>query len=178
VFEVASGSHNRKGARSVAADIAGVLSGFYDQAFVQPRLVAGGPPEAVWSAFASSIRDRARKDSKSLAMVTPGPSSPLSVTQSKLTVWVLLDPRGRPQAAVATVAFKGHGSLATGEALQVTNRTRMVLRPSGRGWIVVAYPRARTSVSAASVPSPAPSPSVSGTNGTPGPSPSPVESPS
>jgi hypothetical protein len=78
------------------------------------------------------------------------------VTDATLSVRVLLDPQGRPQAAVASVVFDASGTLKGGEAVIVTNRASFLMRPAGGSWVVVGYPAASTDVQ-----SPTPSPSAS-----------------
>jgi hypothetical protein len=137
---------------------------------MDPRNRERGLPAQAWNAFAKGLRKRARSDATALTLGRSGPSiEELSVTEASLSVRVLLDPRGRPEAALATVAFDASGTLGSGEAVLVSNRASFLLEPAGARWLVVGYPSARTEVE---TPAPTPSPGA-----TPGASPSPGGSP-
>jgi hypothetical protein len=167
-----TGRRNNAGARTAATRIQATLSGFYDAAFMDPENRKRGLPAGAWDGFAPRVRERARSDAEALTLGTSGPSiTDLSVTEASLSVRVLLDPRGRPHAAVATVRFDAEGTLQTGESVVVSNRASFLLEPDGDTWLVVGYPRAETEVESVA-PSPTPSVSV-----TPSGSPSPGASP-
>jgi hypothetical protein len=91
----------------------------------------------------------------------------LSVTEASLSVRVLLDPRGRPRAAVATVVFDASGTLSSGEAVLVSNRASFLMEPDGTRWVVVGYPTARTKVETPPTPSPGASASATPTGSAP-----------
>lgn len=169
-----TGRRNGAGVRTAATRIQATLSAFYDAAFMDPRnREAGLPPEA-WSVFAKQVRDRAVSDAAALTLGESGPDiAELSVTESSLTVRVLLDPRGRPHAAVATVLFDASGNLRTGEVALVSNRASFLLEPDGTTWLIVGYPSAATEVD---TPAPSPSPGASASV-TPGGTPTPGTSP-
>jgi hypothetical protein len=130
----------------VAADIQTTLSRFYDRVFLDPLSWKDVPADA-WDAFAPSVRDRAISDAKSL---TPAGIAPqlvgLAAGRSSLGVRVLLDPRGRPHAAIANVVFRADGSLLEGERVEVVSQGSYLLRPSRGGWLIVGYPSATVTV--------------------------------
>jgi len=143
---VTTAKRNPDAASNAAAGIQTTLSAFYDAAFMDPKTRKDLPPDA-WNAFAESLRKRAREDAVSLTLGDTGQSiKSLSVSQAGLSVRLLLDPKGRPQAAVATVVFDASGTLTGGEQVIVSNRARFLLRPFGKDWLVVGYPSAETSV--------------------------------
>jgi hypothetical protein len=124
---------------------------------MDPTTRRDGLPASAWNAFARPVQDRARSDASSLTLGESGATiDKLSVTDATLSVRVLLDPQGRPQAAVANVMFAATGTLSGGAAVLVSNRASFLLRPAGETWVVVGYPTASTDVQ-----SPAPSPSAS-----------------
>jgi hypothetical protein len=169
-----TGRRNNAAARTAATRIQTTLSAFYDAAFMDPTNRAQTLPPEVWNAFARQVRDKARSDAAALTLGETGPSiDELSVTDASLFVRVLLDPRGRPRAAVATVAFDASGTLRSGEAVLVSNRASFLLEPDGTRWLVVGYPSAKTEVE---TPTPTPSPGASA-SATPSGSPSPGASP-
>ena len=102
------------------------------------------------------MRKRAKNDAASLTIGEAGSRlTALSITNASLSVRVLLDPKGRPEAAVATVVFETSGSLTGGEPVMVSNQASFFLQPIDGRWVVVGYPKAKTEVEA---PSPTPSP--------------------
>lgn len=161
--------------RDAATKVQATLSAFYDAAFMDPRTRQRGLPPGAWNAFAKAVQEQAKSDAGSLTLGEAGSTiDRMSVTEASLSVRVLLDPRGRPQAAIALVVFDASGTLPGGEAVQVTNRASFLLRPAAGGrWLVVGYPSAKTEVQA---PSPTPSPGASSA-ATPSASPSPGASP-
>jgi hypothetical protein len=155
---VATRKRNAIAARRAAADIQATLSSFYDAAFMDPNAWKRGLSAGAWNAFASSIRERAMKDAASLTIGEAGTRlTSLSITNASLSIRVLLDPNGRPEAAVATVVFETSGSLTGGEPVMVSNQASFLMQPIDGGWLVVGYPKANTEVEA---PSPTPSPSA------------------
>lgn len=146
---------NTRAARDAAAAIQATLSGFYDAAFMDPKTWTQGLPAGAWKAFAGSLRDRAQSDADALTLGTAAPTiERLAVTHASLSVRLLLDPRGRPTAAFASVALDASGAQAGGEPVVVTNRTIFLLRPSRGQWLVVGYPSASTNVESPPPPSP------------------------
>lgn len=172
---ISTGKGNAAAARDAAAKVQSTLSAFYDAAFMDPKTWKQGLPPAAWNAFADPVQEQAKSDAGSLTLGETGSSiDRLSVTDASLSVRVLLDPRGRPQAAIAIVAFDASGTLSGGEAVLVSSRASFLLRPGGGGrWLVVGYPSAKTEVE---TPSPTPSPGASASS-TPSGSPSPGGSP-
>lgn len=165
---------NPRAARDAATTIQKTLSGFYDAAFMDPETWKQGLAPGAWRAFAKSLQERAKADAGALTLgEVAGSMEELTVTNASLSVRLLLDPGGRPTAAVATVALDATGT-AGGEPVLVSNRATFLLRPSGRAWLVVGYPSASTNVESAPTPSP-------GASATPSPtasvSPSPGASP-
>jgi hypothetical protein len=160
---VATGKRNAAAARDAATEIQTTLSAFYDAAFMDPRTRKQGLSAGAWNAFAPSIRQRARKDAASLTLGEPGSRvDELSITDASLSVRVLLDPKGSPNAAIATVVFEASGTLIGGEPVQVSNRASFLLQPIDRRWLVVGYPQAKTELEA---PSPTPTGSASPSSG-------------
>jgi hypothetical protein len=155
---VTTGKRNGRAVSEAAGQVQTTLSGFYDAAFMDPNSRKDGLPASAWNAFARAVQEQARSDASSLTLGETGADiDTLSVTDATLSVRVLLDPRGRPQAAVANVALDASGTLKGGEAVVVTNRASFLLRPVGANWVVVGYPAARTDIQ-----TPTPSPSGSG----------------
>jgi hypothetical protein len=170
---VALQRRNAAAARNAATAIQSTLSGFYDAAFMDPGTRRQGLPSGAWEAFAKGLRKRARADADALTLGEAAASiERLSVTNASLSVRLLIDPRGRPTAAFATVVLDASGTGSGGETVLVSNRATFLLRPSGRRWLVVGYPRATTNVESPSSPSPGATPSP-----TAGGSPSPGASP-
>ena len=158
---VATGKRSAAAARDAATEIQTTLSAFYDAAFMDPRTRKQGLSPGAWNAFARSIRERARKDAASLTLGEPASRvDALSITDASLSVRVLLDPKGSPDAAIATVVFEASGTLIGGEPVQVSNRASFLLKPIDGRWLVVGYPQAKTELEA---PSPTPSPSATPT---------------
>jgi hypothetical protein len=157
---VSTGKRNGTAAKDAAADIQATLSSFYDAAFMDPNAWKQGLSADAWNAFATSVRERAMKDAASLTLGEAGSRlTELSITNASLSVRVLLDPKGRPEAAVATVVFETSGSLSAGEPVKVSNQASFLMQPIDGRWLVVGYPKAKTEVEA---PSPTPNP-ASGT---------------
>ncbi|MGH2557238.1 MAG: hypothetical protein ACRDHO_16230 [Actinomycetota bacterium] len=168
---VALQRRNAAAARNAATAIQSTLSGFYDAAFMDPETWKQGFPPDAWKAFAAPLRKQAKADADALTLGEAAASiERLSVTNASLSVRLLIDPRGRPTAAFATVVLDASGTATGGEPVLVTNRATFLLRPSGRRWLVVGYPRAATNVESPSSPSP-------GATATPSGSPSPGASP-
>jgi hypothetical protein len=153
---VATGKRNANAAKAAAVDIQATLSSFYDAAFMDPNAWKQGLSADAWNAFARSVRERAKKDATSLTLGEAGSGlTALSITNASLSVRLLLDPKGRPEAAVATVVFETSGSLTGGEPVMVSNQASFLMQPIDGRWLVVGYPKANTEVEA---PSPTPSP--------------------
>lgn len=172
---VTTGKRNAAGSERAATKIQTTLSAFYDAAFMDPKNRQQGLPASAWSAFAKAAQAQAKSDASSLTLGEAGSTiEDLLVQTASLSVRVLLDPRGRPEAAIATVAFDASGTLSGGGAVQVSNRASFLLRPArGGAWLVVGYPSAKTEVQ---TPSPTPSPGASA-SATPSGSPSSGASP-
>lgn len=172
---IATGRRNNVAARTAASRIQTTLSAFYDAAFLDPKTWKQGLSAAAWDAFVERVQEQARSDAGSLTLGEAGSSiDQLSVTEASLSVRVLLDPRGRPRAAVATVVFDASGTLSSGEAVLVSNRASFLMEPDGTRWVVVGYPTARTKVETPPTPSPGASASATPTGSA---SPSPGASP-
>jgi hypothetical protein len=154
------GGGNRKAAVGVADQIRGSLSAFYQAAFVDPRAWTGAVPAQAWTAFAPATRRQAQGDAASLTLGTvSGKITSFPVTDSSLTVTVLFDGHGRPQAAFADVSFQATPLLEGGEGLRVTNHVQFYLQLISGSWLITGYPSARTALTApASSAGPTPSP--------------------
>lgn len=127
---------------------------------MEPKTWKQGVPAAAWNTFARPVQGRAKADAASLTLGEAGSSiDRLSLSNASLSVRVLLDPGGRPQAAVATVVFEASGTLTGGQPVLVSNRGSFLLQPAGNRWLVVGYPSVKTEVE---TPSPSPSPGISG----------------
>lgn len=147
VLTSSTGRNRRAAVQEAAAAIQTTLSRFYDQVFLDPLAWKGGIPAETWDAFAASLRERAISDAESLTLADIGPQiARLFPDRSSLRVRLLLDPNGRPQAAVAEVTFRAWGSLLQGEGIEVLNEGSFLLRPGRGGWVVVGYPSATTTV--------------------------------
>ncbi|HEX9411071.1 MAG TPA: hypothetical protein VF986_05185 [Actinomycetota bacterium] len=162
IGDVTADSAGRKGlnvARDASVEIAGQLSSYYDTVFMDPDTWKKGVPDRAWLLFDRSLRARARQDSASLTL---GPQAAnlesLRVENSSLSVEVLIDARGNPQAAVANVDFKARGSLVNGQPAAITNTASFLLQLEAGEWVVFGYPTAKTSID---VQAPAPSAGIS-----------------
>lgn len=162
VDTAATGAGGKEAAMNVASDIQSALSAFYDQAFLDPLAWTGDAlPDAVWDVFADTLRRRAAQDAEALTLGEAAVDlAALDVTRSSLDVWVLLDPRGRPLAAVADVVLRALGSAKSGEEVRVVNRASFLFRAASGEWLIVGYPSADTTVRTAppATPSPGASP--------------------
>src|SRR5918996_345274 len=108
---VALQRRNAAAARNAATAIQSTLSGFYDAAFMDPGTRRQGLPSGAWEAFAKGLRKRARADADALTLGEAAASiERLSVTNASLSVRLLIDPRGRPTAAFATVVLDASGT--------------------------------------------------------------------
>jgi hypothetical protein len=161
-------SLSKRGVKQLAAQAAGSiarqLSTFYDRAFADPASWQKGVPDDVWNIFDSGLRARAKSDATSFTPGTTGVSlAKLDVTKSTLTVTVLFDPSGHAEAAFADVVFQGTGELKDGGAVDVNNAATFYLRPISGTWVVMGYPRAKTSIDAGAA-SPSSSPGAGGSS--------------
>lgn len=142
-----TGSKALNAARDASVEIAGQLSSFYDTVFMDPDTWKNGVPDRAWLVFDRSLRARARQDGESLTLGSQAASlESLGVENSSLSVEVLADPRGHPQAAVASIEFKARGSLATGQRATVTNKASFLLHIEDGQWVVFGYPEAKTTI--------------------------------
>jgi hypothetical protein len=168
---VALRKRNAGATRNAVTAIQTTLSGFYDAAFMDPKTWKEGLPSGAWEAFVEGLRDQAKADAGALTLGEAAATMErLDVTNASLSVRLLLDPKGRPTAAFATVVLDGSATLAGDEPVIVSNRATFLMRPSGGQWLVAGYPRVTTNVE--SPPSPSP-----GAGGTPSPTPSGSASP-
>ena len=136
-------------ARDASVEIAGQLSSYYDAVFMDPDTWKNGVPDRAWLLFDRSLRARAQQDSESLTLGPQAASlKSLRVEVASVSVDVLIDPRGNPQAAVANVEFKARGSLVTGQPAIITNTASFLLQLEGGEWVVFGYPTANTSIDA------------------------------
>jgi hypothetical protein len=143
----ATGKHNGTAADAASTEIGSRLSSFYDTVFLDPSTWANGVPDDAWGVFDSSVRDRAKDDAKAFTLADRVPGlAKLSVGESSLDVKVLLDPGGKPFAAIAVVEFSAVGTLEGGQTVNVTNHADLLLRLDGGQWVVVGYPSASTNV--------------------------------
>ena len=150
-------------ARDASVEIAGQLSSYYDTVFMDPSTWKNGVPDRAWLLFDRSLRDRARQDSASLTLRPQSASlKSLRVENASVSVDVLIDPRGNPQAAVANVEFKARGFLVTGQPATVMNTVSFLLQLEAGEWVVFGYPTANTSIDAEA---PTPSASASAASG-------------
>jgi hypothetical protein len=146
----ATGKRVPAAADDAAVGIAGRLSAFYDTVFMDPATWKDGVPDKAWQIFDPSILDRVQGDADAFTLGDPPPDlATLSVQKSAFIVKVLLDPKGRPDAAVAEVTFVASGKLKDGTGVQVTNHASLLLRVEGGMWFVIGYPSASTNVEAA-----------------------------
>jgi hypothetical protein len=161
----------------LATTIQASLASFYQQAFATPSTWTRGVPASAWSVFSPAIRAQAERDSTSLALGAQARDLlRLHVTDSTLTVHVLVDASGHPVSALADVTVQATGSLKNGEIVSVTNSASLLFRRLDQAWVITGYPAANTSVTA---PTPTPGPSPTTGSPSPGsPSPAPSASPS
>jgi hypothetical protein len=161
-------------ARTVATGIQRTLGEFYQRAFLDERAWSGLPDATMWNAFAPAIRAGAEAAAASLTLGRPAkPIDGLTATDSSLSIRVLLDPRGQPTAAIASVTFDALGTFSDGETFVAANVAQFLFEPGSPSWPIYGYPGARTQITA---PGPTPSPSVA-PSGSAGPSTSPGSSP-
>jgi len=168
-FRIGEVTTDRTGKKAVgvagdaSVEIAGQLSSFYDSVFMDPDTWKNGVPEGAWVLFDRSLRARAREDSASFTLGSQAASlKNLRVENASMSVEVLVDPRGNPQAAVAEVEFKARGFLVNGQRVTITNTASFLFQPEKGEWLVFGYPSAKTTIEAQ-----APSPSASGASGSP-----------
>ncbi len=136
-----------RAAERAARDIRRDLSEFYIDAFLAPQSWRDGVPEDAWKIFAPAARKHAQRHSSSFTLGNVGRSvQSLSVTRKVLTVRVLFDSSGRPNAATAVVAFKARGTIRGGRRFELSNRSGLVLRQVSDRWLIVGYPKVETSV--------------------------------
>lgn len=172
---VALRRRNAEATRQAVTAIQTTLSGFYDAAFMDPQAWREGIPTDAWNAFAAPLQKQAKSDADALTLgESAADMEELSVTNASLSVRLLIDTRGRPVAAFATVVLDATGALAGGQSVLVLNRATFLLRPSEGRWLVMGYPNVATNVESPPSPSPGatatPTPTASG-------SPSPGASP-
>lgn len=149
-------------ARRAARRIHDLLDGFYRLAFFDPGAWAGHTPGRAWRAFAPETVRRARRDARALTLGRVRGLRFLRPNGGRLYVRVLLDPSLRPQSAVALVKLHATGALVDGRGVRVSADPLFVLRPSGRRWVIVGYPKAKTVLDVLSPPAtPSPTPPAS-----------------
>jgi len=138
------------------------VSQLYDQAMLDPRSWASGPPATAWNAFAPALRQRGQTDASAFTFGAAARSlTAFTVTKSTLSVRVLLDASGAPVSAVADVSLFGTGQTNTGGQVAVTARGTFLLAPSSGHWLIDGYPVAQVTVTPVASPTPAPGPTVS-----------------
>jgi hypothetical protein len=141
--EKPSARATRRAARQIRHD----LSEFYIDAFLAPSSWTDGVPEDAWDIFAPAARKHAERHASSFSLGNDGRSvSSLAATDSALSVRVLFDSSGRPQAATAVAALKGDGRTKGGARFELSNRSGFVLQPFDGRWLIVGYPKVRTAL--------------------------------
>ncbi len=141
--EKASTRATERAARAIRRD----LSEFYIDAFLAPSSWSDGVPEEAWEIFAPAARKHAQRNASSFSLGDTGRSvSALTPAGSALSVRVLFDSSGRPHAATAVAALKAEGRTKAGQRFRLTSRSGFVLRPVDGRWLIVGYPKARTSL--------------------------------
>ena len=141
--EKPSARATERAARQIRED----LSDFYIDAFLAPSSWTDGVPEEAWEIFAPAARKHAQRHASSFSLGNDGRSvRTLTATGSALQVRVLFDPSGRPQAATAVAALKADGRTNAGQRFELSNRSGFVLRPVDGRWLIVGYPKVRTSL--------------------------------
>jgi hypothetical protein len=141
--ETPSERASERAARQIRQD----LSEFYIDAFLAPSSWTDGVPEEAWEIFAPAARKHAQRHASSFSLGDDGRSvSALTATGSALQVRVLFDSSGRPQAATAVAALKADGRTKGGQRFELSNRSGFVLRPVDGKWLIVGYPKVRTSL--------------------------------
>ena len=132
-----------RAARAIRKD----LSEFYIDAFLAPSSWTEGVPEEAWEIFAPAARKHAERHASSFSLGNDGRSvSSLKATGSALSVRVLFDSSGRPQAATAVAALKADGRTKRGERFELSNRSGFVLQPFEGRWLIIGYPKVRTAL--------------------------------
>src|SRR5439155_19584101 len=151
-----------KTSTSVAEDVRGSLSSFYDAALTRPSTWTRGVPSDAWDAFDPTVRDRATSDEKSLALGDQAPDlRSLTVGSATLDITVLIDAAGHAQATVARVSIEASGALNDGSTVQVTVDASFVLRRIDQRWLITGWPQASLHIEPALAPSVGPSTGVS-----------------
>ncbi len=131
----------------VARQIRVDLSEFYIDAFLAPASWPDGVPEEAWEIFAPAARKHAQRHASTFSLGNTGRSvSALRATGSALQVRVLFDSAGRPHAATAVAALTANGRTRGGQGFELSNRSGFVLRPVEGRWLIVGYPKVRTSL--------------------------------
>jgi hypothetical protein len=108
----------------------------FTAAFLDP-----GRPASRWlGAFTGEARKLAwaRRDVLTIGPLRPAARS-LRQTHGRLRVRVLLNRRGHPLTAYATVGFGAVGRVAAGRKLAVVSVGRFFLRPGSHGWVIYAF---------------------------------------
>jgi hypothetical protein len=164
-----TGRRGTGAAQDAAVEMAGNLSSFYDAVFMDPATWKGGVPDEAWALFDASIRDRARKDAAAFTLGAQAVAlRGLEVEDTSLYLTVLVDPRGSPQTAVATVKFEATGMFDGGQQATVTNKASFLFHIRDGQWVVFGYPIASTSIApVANSPSPGQSSSSPSPSATP-----------
>jgi hypothetical protein len=156
---------------AIAANVRAALSGLYDQTIVDPERWASGPPPAVWNAFAPALRSGARADAAAFTLGETGRSlKALTVTNSSMTLKVLVDAGGHATAVEATISLEADAALKAGGSAQVVVSGRFFLTQVDGQWLINGYPSASVDItpSPVAVPSSASPSSAAPSSAAPG----------
>ena len=128
-------------ADSAAKGIGKTLSDMYRWAFLDPSNRSAGSYDEVWSYFTSAVAQKAQQDASTLTL---GPNagdefSGVDPGRGAMQVQVLMDQKGKPATAVATVKFTAHATGTNNSATTIVSDGQYFLSPVSGGWRVTAF---------------------------------------
>jgi hypothetical protein len=123
------------------------LTNLYAQAVVNRANWTGGPPAAVWNAFAPEIRAKAQTDRAAFTIGQSGRlMSNLQISSSNLTIRYLIDSGGHIAGVQADVSIIGTGEVRGSGAVNVVVSGRLLMQQVNGSWLITGYPAASVTV--------------------------------
>ena len=147
-------------AQSAAKAVTTVLDTLYANAFLAPGNWQDGSYDDVWASFDPKASAAAQQDLETLtAGAAAGDTySDIQPSRGTVKISVLMDAKGQPQTASATLVFSANATKKAGGTTLLRSEAHYFLQRFGSAWKVVSFQVKRTDVANA----PAPSPSGSG----------------
>ena len=146
-YKLGESSPSNGATEKAAKDVQHTLSEFYIDTILDPNSWADGVPKKTWNVFTPAARKEALRHASSFTLGNVARSlKSLSVSGSALSVRVLFGPTGKAAAATAVAALRARGKTTAGQRVEVTNRGGFFLKPSSGKWLIVGFPKVRTSV--------------------------------